>query len=577
MANHAGERRLAAILAADVVGYSRLMGADEAGTLGAVQLLRSEVIEPRIAEHKGRLFKAMGDGFLAEFPSVVNAVACAAAIQTVLAEKNANQSDDLLLQLRIGVHLGDVIAEGGDLFGDGVNVAARVEGLAPPGGVAISAMVYDNIGGRIDLIFEDMGEHHLKNIAKPMRIYRLTGTSRSGVQARQIESSKPSIAVLPFTNMSGDPEQDFFTDGLTEDIITDISNVPGFIVIARNSTFVYKGRPTDVRQIARDLGVKYVLEGSARRVAQRLRVNVQLIDAADGGKHVFAERFDRDAIEVFTVQDEITRRVVETITGRLLYRSDIGRKHPSNLEAYELCLKCRSLAFKSLSAHLEGRALLERAIVLAPDYCEAHWRMADFLLASWVLWSEPQEPSRQNALIYAERAVSLDPQDGGAHSMLGAVLSYERRWDEAEHHLKKAIAINPNDTETLVRLSDFSFLSGKPEVAVEFAMKALRLNPYPPGYYYWFLGQAQIAAGKYEEAIATLKKEETYRSTSRRDLSVALLKTGRTIEAREEAKLFMLDNPNWRISTTFEGEAVFRNPADRQFWIDAYRLAGLPE
>jgi TolB-like protein len=388
---------------------------------------------------------------------------------------------------------------------------------------------------------------------------------------------KPSIAILPFVNMSGSPEQEFFTDGLTEDIITDISNVPGFFVIARNSVFAYKGKPTDVRQIARDLGVRYVLEGSARRAAQRLRINVQLIYAAGGGAHVFAERFDREIVEIFTVQDEITRRVVETITGRLVSGPIVERRRPTNIEAYGLCVSSRSLIFQSKSGNREARALLERAIALEPDYCEAHWRLADSLAASWIVWSEPQEPNRRNALTHAFRAVSLDPKDASAYAILGSILTYESRWGEAEVHLNTALRLNPNDAETLVKFSDFKYLSGKPLEAIECVTTALRLNPHPPGYYYWYLGQAQVAAGKYEEAVSTLKREQTYRTTSRRDLCVALVKLGRVSEAREEAKLFMLSDPDWRISTTFEGEAVFKNPEDKQFWVDAYRLAGLPE
>ena len=312
MAENPVQRRLAAILAADVVGYSRLMGQDEAGTLAAVRKLRAEVIEPKIAEHQGRLFKTTGDGFLAEFPSVVNAVACAAAIQKAMAARNADQPEDRQIQLRIGVHLGDVIAEGGDVYGDGVNVAARIEGLAPPGGVAVSAMVHDNIGSRLDLAFEDMGEQQLKNIARPMRVYRLATASRHATQAVTVERTKPSIAVLPFTNMSGDAEQEYFSDGITEDIITELSRFRNLFVIARNSSFTYKGRAVDVKKVGQELGVAYVLEGSVRRAGNRVRITAQLIDA-ETGSHVWADRFDRELTDVFAVQDEITRRIASTL------------------------------------------------------------------------------------------------------------------------------------------------------------------------------------------------------------------------------------------------------------------------
>ena len=364
------------------------------------------------------------------------------------------------------------------------------------------------------------------------------------------------------------PKRSSFTDGLTEDIITDISNVPDFFVIARNSTFAYKGKPTDVRQIARDLGVKYILEGSARRVAQSLRVNVQLIDAGGGGAHIFAERFDRKIADIFEVQDEITRRVVEAITGKLVSGPIVERRRPTNLEAYDLCVSARSLSSQSKSAAMEGRALLERAIALEPDYCETHWRLAENLSASWIVWGDPQEPNRRNALTHAHRAVSLDRKDASAHGILGSILQYEGRWDEAQVHFDTAIRLNPNDAETLAKLSDFKHMSGEQHEAIECITRALRLDPHPSAFFYWFLGQAQIAVGRYEEAVSTLKRRETYRTTSRRDLCVALVKLGRISEAREEAKLFMLSNPDWRISTTFEGEAVFKNPADKQFWVD---------
>ena len=284
---------------------AELMGEDEAGALAAVRKLRAEVIDPKVAEHQGRLFKSMGDGFLVEFPSVVNAVACAAAIQTAMAARNADQPDDRQLQLRIGVHLGDVISEGGDVYGDGVNVAARIEGLAPPGGVAVSAMVHDNVGSRLDLAFEDMGEQQLKNIAKPLRVYRLAASTRPAAPAAVVERTKPSIAVLPFTNMSGDAEQEYFSDGITEDIITELSRFRNLFVIARNSSFTYKGRAVDVKKVGQELGVAYVLEGSVRRAGNRVRITAQLIDA-ETGNHVWADRFDRELTDVFAVQDEIT-------------------------------------------------------------------------------------------------------------------------------------------------------------------------------------------------------------------------------------------------------------------------------
>lgn len=385
-----------------------------------------------------------------------------------------------------------------------------------------------------------------------------------------------SIAVLPFASMSTDPEQEFFTDGLTEDIITDLSNVPGFFVIARDSTFAFKGKPTDVRQIAQVLGVKYILEGSARRSAQRLRINVQLVDAAGGGNHVWAERFDRELADIFVVQDEIARRVVEAISGKLAVFPVVERYRPSSLEAYDLCVRARTFWPKDKPSTQIGQSLLEHAIALDPSYCEAHWRMAIALTHNWLHWGDPEEPNRPNAFVHARRAVELDPNDSGAHSVSGFVLCYERRWDEAEDHYETSIRLNPNDANALAGLTDIKTLVGKPQEGVEFAERALRLNPHSPHCYYWNLGFAQFANGQYEDAVRTLRREETYRSASRRILAAALAALGRVEEAREEAKLFLSTSPHWQISKWVESQP-FKNPKDARPWIDAYRLAGLPE
>ncbi|MDP1699888.1 MAG: winged helix-turn-helix domain-containing protein [Aestuariivirga sp.] len=387
---------------------------------------------------------------------------------------------------------------------------------------------------------------------------------------------RPSIAVMPFRNLSSDPEQEFFTDGLTEDIITDLSNVPSFFVIARDSTFAYKDKPTNVREIAQVLGVKYILEGSARRSAQRLRINVQLIDAAGGGNHVWAERFDNDLADIFVVQDEIARRVVEAITGKLAAFPVVERYRPSNIEAYDLCIRARTLwAQNKASTHIV-QSFLEHAIALDPGYCEAHWRLAMALVHNWLHWGEPEKPNRPNAIAHAQRAVELDPNDSGAHWALGFVLSYERRWDEAEAHCETAIRLNPNNADALAMLADFKPLIGEPQQGVQCAERALRLNPHPPHWYYWNLGFAQFANGQYEDAARTLRREETYRTASRRILAAALAALGRVPEAQEEAKLFLSTSPHWRISKWIESQP-FKNPDDAQRWFDAYRLAGLPE
>jgi adenylate cyclase len=418
----------------------------------------------------------------------------------------------------------------------------------------------------------DHGELH----ADPLYLSALASLGQSLPPKLMAAPAKSSIAVLPFVNMSGDPEQEFFTDGLTEDIITDLSNVPGFFVIARNSTFAYKGKPTDVRQIAYNLGVKYILEGSARRSAQKLRINVQLIDAAEGGNHVWAERFDRDLADIFTVQDEVTRRVVEAISGKLNANPIPERYRPTNLEAYDLCVRSRNLWWQSKTANQEAQSLLERAIALEPNYAEAHWQLAIVQNFNWRNYNEDQEPNRRNALNSAERAVELDPNDSSARWALGCVLHHERRFDEANTHYEASLRMNPNDADALAFRADFEAMVGKPQEGVDSALKALRLNPHPPGWYYWFLGFALVANGQFKEAVLALQREETYRTASRRVLAAALALLDRGQEAQNEAKLFATAHPHWRISTGI-ANAPFQHQKDAQFWIDAYRLAGLPE
>src|SRR6059058_3523881 len=352
------ERRLTAILAADVVGYSRLMGANESGTLAALDQLRSDLVNPKISEHQGRIVKLTGDGMLVEFPSVVNAVACAAEMQRGICKRNAGVPKDHRIEFRIGVNVGDVIVQGEDIFGDGVNVAARLESIATPGGITISGPVRDHLGNRLDLAFEDMGEQTLKNIERPIHVYRVC-LDRAAAQAKgtpdgaqQLE--KPSIAVLPFNNMSGDPEQEYFSDGITEDIITDLSNISGLFVVARNTAFTYKGKPVKVQQVAQELGVRFILEGSVRKASSRVRVTGQLINGKDGG-HVWAGRFDRDLTDIFAIQDEITHAIVEQLKVKLLpqEKKSISQAPTDNVEAYTYYLRGRQFMQRHSKANYQ--------------------------------------------------------------------------------------------------------------------------------------------------------------------------------------------------------------------------------
>lgn len=385
-----------------------------------------------------------------------------------------------------------------------------------------------------------------------------------------------SIAVLPFVNISGETAEDHFTDGLTEDIITDLSNVSGFLVIARNSTFAYKGKSADVREIARDLGVKYILQGSARRSDKRLRINVQLIDGSDRGSHVWAERFDRELSDIFELQDEVTRRVVEAISGKIGVKNISSRSKPSNLEAYDLCVRSRGKWDISRADTDDACVDLERAIQIDPHYCEAHSNLAVSLLHGWLIWGGPQIPSRAKALMHAQRAVNIDSSDSHARAILAYVQLYERNWDEAKAQLEAAVRQNPNDAHAVALTGELQFYLGNPQAALVACAEALRLNPRPPGGFFWTMGMAQISSGQYEEAVATLSREETYGTGSREALIAALALAGRVPEAQEEARLFLAANPNWRFGD-LAANSPFRSVSVGQPFVDGWRLAGLSE
>ncbi|MBV8591727.1 MAG: tetratricopeptide repeat protein, partial [Acetobacteraceae bacterium] len=471
---------LAAILAADVAGYSRLIGADEGGTLERLKALRRELIDPKIAEHRGRLVKTTGDGLLVEFASVVDALRCAVEVQREIARRNAGVPDDIRIELRIGINVGDVVVEDGDIFGDGVNVAARLEGLAQPGGICVAARVQEDAVGKLDLPFEDIGEQQLKNIARPIRAYRVITSARP--VAPQVSTSlplpdKPSIAVLPFANMSGDPEQEYFADGMVEEITTALSKLRWFFVIARNSAFVYKGRAVDVKQVGCELGVRYVLEGSVRRGGSRLRITAQLVDAVTGN-HVWAERYDRDLADIFAVQDQITEHVVAAIEPEL-YAAEYLRSQrnpPQSLDAWE-CIT-RALAYVGQSTRAggdEAEALCRRAIAIAPDYGQAHSLLAWVILRRTAL--SQLDAVLPEATVEARTALRLDERDHWAHIVQGSVLFRMRRHEEAERSYRRALECNPNAALAHAVLGYALAAQGKYEEAIGNAERALRLSP----------------------------------------------------------------------------------------------------
>ena len=578
MAAERAQRRLAAILATDVVGYSRLMEQDEAGTLADLKTRRKNILEPVVARHRGRIFKIAGDGALVEFSSAVAAVECAVELQRGMGNANVDLPEGRRIVVRIGINLGDVMVEGSDLYGDEVNIAARLEAIAEPGGICISAKVSDEIRRKIALPCDDLGEQQLKNISRPVRVYRVRlGGQAAVAQPALALPDKPSIAVLPFTNMSPEADQDFFADGLVDDLITELSKAPGLFVIARNSSFAFKDSSIDVRRVAQELGVRYILEGSARRAAGRIRINAQLIDAREGGGHLWAERFDRDLVDIFAVQDEVVVRIVEALVGRLAANKLPDRKPPKNIEAYDLCVRGRFLYQRTMAAEgKEARRLFQEAIALDPDYAEAHAYLAWTHWMGWVNWFEPPDPHRRLALEFAKRAVALDPNDAWAHTVLGFMLEYEHEYEESAAHLETALKLGPNHADTHALRADLLVMKGRPLEAIDSAAQALRLNPQAPAWYYWCKGEAEYAARQYENAVATLRHEATYGTPSRSILAGALAQLGRIEEARIEGRLFMADYPDFRIEAFLDTQP-FRHRADREHFADGYRKATLPE
>src|SRR5437773_9984621 len=437
------ERRLTAILAADVVGYSRLMTIDEAGTLAALKSLRKNLVDPKISEHNGRIFKLTGDGMLIEFPSVVSAVACAVDIQSAMRTRNASTAD-ARIEFRIGVNLGDIIVEEGDIFGDGVNLASRLESIAPIGGIAVSQSVRDHVGKRLDLVFEDMGERRLKNIEAPIRVYSILLDRPSSGGTAVPGQERPSIAVLPFVNMSGDPDQESFSDGITEDIITDLSKVSGLFVVARNTVFTYKGKTAEVQEVAKHLGVNFILEGSVRKAGTRVRVTGQLIHGKDGG-HVWADRYDRDLTDIFAIQDEITHAIVEQLKVKLLpqEKKSIGQTPTDNVEAYTYYLRGRQFMQRhSKSNYQLARRMFAKAVELDPLYARAYAGIADcdsFLFLHYHL-----EAGVDSILATSAKALALEEGLAEAHASRGLALSLGQRYEEATAEFEHAIALDPS-------------------------------------------------------------------------------------------------------------------------------------
>ena len=584
------QRRLAAILSADVVGYSRLMGIDEAGTLSRLNALRRGLVDPQIAAHSGRIVKLMGDGVLVEFGSAVDAVACAIEIQKQVHERDPGGAGADPIQFRIGINVGDIIIEDGDIFGDGVNIAARIESVAAPGGIALSEDAWRQVQGKVKADFVDSGEQSLKNIATPVRVYQLDLAQKvaSTSQASRPLSGppdKPSIAVLAFNNMSGEPEQEYFSDGISEDIITDLSKLSELNVIARNSSFTYKGKPVDVKRVGRELGVRYVLEGSVRKAGNRVRVTGQLIDAASGA-HIWADRFDRDLTDIFAVQDELTQEIISALKIKLSEgeKALLVAGGTKNVDAHDLFLRGRELMFGSKrdrDIFEQFMSCFRRAIELDPNYASAYAGLGmGYSFDYQNHWSDAPEKSLDQAQRLVDEAIAKDDKDAFARFVAAVVATWKKDYERWARESDRALALNPNYALALLTRGNVHIYTGEPAKAIPYIERAMRLDPdLLNGQYVHFLGTAYFVAGEYETAATCFKDRITINPTtdlSRAFLASALGHLGRVDEARRVWGDLKEINPRYSYVNHI-GRLPFKNPADANKFTDGLRKAGLAE
>ena len=583
MAEARVERRLAAILAADVVGYSRLMGINEEGTLAALKTHQRELIDPKIAEHRGRIVKTTGDGALVEFASAVDAVRCAVEIQCAMSERSAAIPEDRRIDFRIGINVGDIIIDEGDVYGDGVNIAARLEGIADRGGICISDDTFRQVRDKIDVGFDDAGERQLKNIERPVRVYRVQlGKTAQRAEKASASTKRPSIAVLPFQNMSGDPEQEYFADGMVDEIITGLSRIKWLSVVSRNSSYLFKNRPATMKDVAATLGVRYVLEGGVRKSGNRVRITAQLIDA-ETDAHLWAEQYDRLLEDVFALQDEITMCVVGAIepSVRKAEIDRIKRQRPDSFTAYDLLLQSQQFVFAGMPAEAaKAITLLEQALKLEPNYSAAHAYL------SWCLHARfgrggLREEDRLAAVDHARAAVALGNDDATALAIAALVLAYDR------HDVSTALkvfdrALELSNCNVFALCFNAAILAwiGRSELAIERAQRALRLGPFDSLIWraHHALSIAYFDSHRYGDAAdsarSVIAANSAY-SLPRAILAAALVRLGRLDEARAAARTVLEHEPSFTIHGTARyaelEPAVFRPMAD------AWREAGLPE
>lgn len=615
------ERKLAAILSADVEGYSRLMGQDEVATVRTITAYR-DAIASAVARRAGRVVDAPGDNVLAEFSSVVDAVQCAVDIQRELQTRNAALPASRQMRFRIGINLGDVIVEGQRLYGDGVNIAARMESLAEGGGICLSGTAYDQVEGKLPLGYDFLGEHAVKNIARPVRVYRVRlapGASsvlsrwRRDAQRRRVYMvvaavavlvvlgaagsfgwrwlqapaslsglalpDRPSVAVLPFSNLSRDPAQEYFSDGVTEDLITGLSKVSGLFVIARNSVFTYKGRAVNVGEVGRDLGVRYVLEGSVQRAGDRVRITAQLVDASTG-YHVWAERYDREVRDIFAVQDDVTQHIVGALAVKLTEgeRGRLGRAPTGNPEAYDLALRGRTVLKRTTrETNAEARQLFVKAVDLDPEFAGAYVGLGWAHLQSWqLLWStDPESLERARGL--AERAIQLDDTLPDAHRLLAQIYLWKKDHDAAIARAERAVAVAPSDADGYETLAEMLGWAGQAEESIRFIRRAMRLNPRYPFFYLWTLGHASYVAGRSRDAMDAFRKiveQNPNFVPAHAYLAAVLSEMGRDDEARAAWEAASRLSPGASIAVIRQ-RLPYRRPADLDRFLSAARKVGL--
>lgn len=566
-------RRLAAILVADVVGYSRLMEADEVGTLAALKKRRTLILQPTVREYGGRIVKFLGDGVLIEFASAVNAVTAAIELQGKMSVANADLPDQSRIVLRVGINLGDVIGEGADIYGEGVNIAARLEALAEPGGICVSGKIHDEVRGKVDAAFEDAGERQLKNIATPVRVYRAGHSVVPMAPQNSPISDKPSIAILPLDNLSGDPDQKYLSDGITEDIITELSRFKNLSVAARHASFQFGGKGVKPALAAGDLGVNFVVEGSVRKTGERIRITVQLIDT-DTGNHVWAERFDRTTHDIFAVQDEVVSAIVATLEGHMVSNAvaQMRKKPTSSWTAYDFFLQGREVARRA--SDREAVPFLDRAISIDPDFAQAHAMLAIAHLGSY--WFDAQPSTLDEARLAAQRALELDSNDAIVQQANAMVALWLGQHERASMHFNRAVNLNPADAEIRADRAEAMRFAGQLEEALIEIDDALQRSKFPPHWFWWIRGGILIDLERYDEAIAALSNVPQKEYGAWLQLAAAHAQLGHLSEAARALGMARELQPNLSLRDVAAMNPYARREAGDPLF-NGLRKAGLAE